>query len=258
MPAGNVTFYDGSTSLGVGTLNGSGVATLNTTALPAGKDTATATYAAGGNFAGSSSSGVTLTITAAPVTPVGAYTLAANPTTLTIAAGGAGKTTLTFTPSNGYSGTISLSCSNLPANAVCAFAQNQVTLSGDNVGVSTGLTINTTTQLAGKHAPTQAPRSPFSPAWFALVIWCPGGLTGLAVLARRRKLVKTQRLWHLCLLLAGAWALAAGLSGCGMHGFVANATPGTSQVTVVATGTSGSVVTTQTVTLTINMTNVTQ
>ena len=65
MPAGSVTFYNGSTSLGVGTLNGSGVATLTTTALPAGTDTATATYAAAGNFAASSSTAVTLTVGAA-------------------------------------------------------------------------------------------------------------------------------------------------------------------------------------------------
>jgi Bacterial Ig-like domain (group 3)/MBG domain (YGX type) len=256
-PAGSVTFYNGSTSLGVGTLNGSGVATLSTTALPAGTDTAIATYAAAGNLAGSSSSG-TLTITIAPVKPAGAYTLAASPTSLTIAAGGSGKTTLTFTPSGGYSGTISLSCSNLPANASCAFAQSQVTLAGGNQSVNSGLTINTTMQTAGKRVPSHGSQSPFSPALFALVFWCPGGLTGLVVLARRRKLLKTRRLWHLCLLLAGAWALAAGLSGCGMSGYVANVTPGTSQVTVVATGTSGSVVTTQTVTLTINMTTVTQ
>jgi hypothetical protein len=253
-----VTFYNGSTSLGVGTLNGSGEATLNTAALPAGTDTATATYAAAGNFAGSSSSGVTVTVTATPVKPAGAYTLVANPTSLTIAAGGSGKTTLIFTPSGGYSGTISLSCSNLPANASCAFAQSQVTLAGDNQSVNSGLTINTTMQAAGNHVPSHAPQSPFSPALFALVFWCPGGLTGLVVLARRRKLLKARRLWHLCLLLAGAWALAAGLSGCGMSGYVANVGQGTSQVTVVATGTSGSVVTTQTVTLTINMTTVTQ
>jgi hypothetical protein len=257
-PAGSVSFYRGSTSLGVGTLNGSGVATLSTTSLPAGTDTATATYAAAGNFAGSSSSGVTLNITTAPVQPAGNYTLAASPTTLTIAAGGTGKATLTFTPSGGYTGTVSLSCLNLPANASCAFAANQVTLSGNNQGVTTALTINTTIQQAGKNLPSDAPQSPFSPTLFALVFWCPGGLTRLAVMARRRKLVKTQRLWHLCLLLAGAWALAAGLSGCGMHGYVASVRPGTSQVTVVATGTSGSVVTTQTVTLTINMTTVTQ
>jgi hypothetical protein len=256
-PAGSVTFYNGSASLGVGTLSGSGVATLTTTALPAGTDTATATYAATGNFAGSSSTAVTLTVGAAPIEPVGAYTVSANPTTLTIAAGGKGNTTLTLAPTNGYSGTVSLSCLNLPANATCAFASNQLTLSGKNQSVSTGLVINTTMQ-SGRNTPSDAPQSPFSPAVFALVFWCPGGLTGLAVLARRRKLVKTQRLWQLCLLLAGAWVFAIGLSGCGMHGFVANVTPGTSQVTVVATGTSGSVVTTQTVTLTINMTTVSQ
>jgi hypothetical protein len=257
MPVGSVTFYNGSTSLGVGALNRSGVATLTTTALPAGTDTATATYAAAGNFAGSSSTAVTLTVGAAPIEPVGAYTVSANPTTLTIAAGGKGNTTLTLAPSNGYSGTVSLSCLNLPANATCAFANNQLTLSGKNQSVSTGLTINTVMQ-SGKNTPPGAPQSPFSPALFALVFWCPGGLTGLAVLARRRKLVKTHRRWQLCLLLAGAWVFAIGLSGCGMHGFEANVTPGTSQVTVVATGTSGSVVTTQTVTLTINMTTVSQ
>ena len=76
-------------------------------------------------------------------------------------------------------------------------------------------------------------------------------------MVRRRKLAGTQRLWHLCLLLAGAWALAAGLSGCGMSGYAVSPTPSTVQVTVVGTGTSGSVVTTQKVTLTVNMTSMT-
>jgi hypothetical protein len=262
VPAGNVTFYSGSTSLGVGALNGSGVATLNTTALTAGTDTTTATYAAAGNFAGSNSQGVTVTI-AAPLNPAGAnYTMAASPTTLTIAVGASGKTTLSITPTGGYSGMVSLSCLNLPANATCAFAQNQLTLSGNNQSVSTDLTINTTMpQLAKRvpaQAPNQVPQGPFTPAVFALVFWCPGGLTGLAIFARRRKLVKTQRLWHLCLLVAGALALAAGLSGCGMSGIVANTTPTTSTVTVVGTGTAGTVVTTQSVILTVNTMSVTQ
>ena len=128
-------------------------------------------------------------------------------------------------PAGGYSGTIALSCSNLPADASCTFAQTQLTLSGNNQSINTGLTINTTTQQASKDVPSQAPQSPFSPALFALVFWCPGGLTGLALAVGKRKLVRTQRLWHLCLLLAGAWALV-GLSGCGMSGFVVKATPG--------------------------------
>jgi hypothetical protein len=250
-PGGTVTFNSGSTALGTGTLNSSGVATLSTTALPAGTDTVTATYAAAGNFAASTSAPVTLTVTAPPVTPPGSYTVSANPSSLTVAAGQA-TTTLTFTPTGGYSGTIALSCSNLPTNASCAFAQKQVTLSGNNQSVNVGLTINTTAQQAGK----PAPQGPLSPTLFALVFWWPGGLTGLAAFLRRRILVKTQHSWQLCLLLVSTCALAAGISSCGTSGTATNAAAPatTSQVTVVANGTSGTVVSTQTVTLTLNMT----
>jgi Bacterial Ig-like domain (group 3)/MBG domain (YGX type)/PQQ enzyme repeat len=254
-PAGTVTFSSGPTLLGTGPLNSSGVATLSTTALAAGSDPVTASYATLGNFAASASPVVTLTITPAAVAPPPSYTLAANPSSLTIAQGKTASTTLIFTPTGGYSGTVALSCSNLPANASCVFAQNQVSLNGNNQSVNMGLTINTISQQAGKQAPAQAPQSPFSPAVLALVFWCPGGLTGLVVFARQRKLVKTQRVWHLCLLLAGTWALASGLSGCGMSGYVAQVTPAaTSRVTVVATGTSGTVVSTQSVILSIRVT----
>jgi Bacterial Ig-like domain (group 3) len=118
-----VAFYNGTTALGTGTLSSSGVATLNTTTLPVGNDSVTAAYGATGNFAASSSPPVTLAITAAPVTPVGSYT------SITVQEGQTATTTLTFTPAGGYIGTIALSCSNLPTNASCAFAPNQVTLS---------------------------------------------------------------------------------------------------------------------------------
>jgi Bacterial Ig-like domain (group 3)/MBG domain (YGX type)/PQQ enzyme repeat len=254
-PAGTVIFYSGSTLLGAGTLNGDGVATLSTTTLLAGTDAVTATYAAAGNFAASSSPAVTLTITAAPAgTPAG-YTVAASPASLTIHEGGTGATTLTFTPVGGYSGTIALSCSNLPATATCSFAQGQVTLRGNNQSVNLGLTISTTKQKTAKQAPSHTPQNPISPVLLALAFWWPGGLTGLAVFARKRKLVKTTRLGQLCLLLVCTWGLVAGLAGCGMSGFEAHVTPAsTSRVTVVATGTSGASVTTQSVVLTVNMT----
>jgi hypothetical protein len=249
-PGGTVTFYSGATALGTGTLNSSGVATLSTTALPAGTDTVTATYAAAGNFAASTSAPVTLTVIASPVAPAGSYAVSANPSSLTVAAGQA-TTTLTFAPTGGYSGTIALSCSNLPTNVSCAFAQKQVTLSGDNQSVNVGLTINTTAQQAGKHAP----QSPLSPTLFALAFWWPGGLTGLAAFLRGRIQVKTQHSWHLGLLLVSTCAFAAGLSSCGTSGTANGAPPATSsQVTVVATGTSGTVVSTQTVTLSLMMT----
>ena len=67
-PAGSVTFKSGSTSLGNGALNGSGAATLSTTALPEGTDSVTAVYAAAGNFAASTSPATTITVKGATQT----------------------------------------------------------------------------------------------------------------------------------------------------------------------------------------------
>ena len=55
-PTGTVTFKDGATTLGTGTLNGAGVATFTTTALAAGSHYITATFSGDGSFNGSTSS----------------------------------------------------------------------------------------------------------------------------------------------------------------------------------------------------------
>ena len=60
----SVTFYSGSTSLGTGTLT-SGVATLNTTALPTGTDSLTAKFAGDANFNASTSTAVSFVVSAA-------------------------------------------------------------------------------------------------------------------------------------------------------------------------------------------------
>ncbi len=262
-PGGSVAFYNGKSSLGSGTLNASGVATLSTTTLPVGTDTVTATYAGTGDFAASTSAPVSLTITAPPVTPAGSFAVSANPTSLTVQEGQTATTTLTFTPTGGYNGTIVLSCSNLPANASCAFAQNQVTLTGNDQNVSLALNITITQQ-----AERRAPQSAINPTFVALAFWWPGGLAGLAIFLRKRTPLKRRRSWQLYLLLVCAWALSAslsGLSGCGsssgMGGSTGSSTPPpstpapvTSQLTVAATGTSGTTVSTQTVILTLTTT----
>ena len=61
-PNGTVTFYSGGTSLGTGTLNGSGVATLATTALEVGRDSVTASYGASPDFAASTSAAISETV----------------------------------------------------------------------------------------------------------------------------------------------------------------------------------------------------
>jgi hypothetical protein len=249
-PGGVVTFSNGSTALGTGTLNATGAATLNTTALPAGTNTVTAVYAAAGNFAASTSTAVTVTVSA-PVSPAASYTVSANPTSLTVKQGATANTTLTFTPSGGYKDTVSLSYSNLPANVSCVFAQNQVIFTGNNQSVNVLMTMQTGTQSAAGQTPSGAP---LPRTLLALAFWWPGSLTGIAVFARKRKRVKMGLPWQICLLLLCTLAFAAGLSGCGGGSYQAPAASPTSvQVTVVATGSSAAAVP-QTLAVTLNIT----
>jgi hypothetical protein len=54
-PTGTVSFFDGTTNLGVSTLNGSGVATLSISTLAVGTHTVTAAYSGDTNFEPSTS-----------------------------------------------------------------------------------------------------------------------------------------------------------------------------------------------------------
>jgi len=62
-PTGSVTFWNGATNLGTGTLNGSGVASINTTALPAGALTLQISYPGAGNFLATNSPPFDQTVT---------------------------------------------------------------------------------------------------------------------------------------------------------------------------------------------------
>jgi autotransporter-associated beta strand protein len=64
-PTGTVTFFDGATSLGNGTLNGADQATLSISSLSVGSHSITASYGGDSNFASSTSSVLTQTVTAA-------------------------------------------------------------------------------------------------------------------------------------------------------------------------------------------------
>jgi hypothetical protein len=213
--------------------------------LPAGTDTVTATYAAAGNFAGSSGTG-TVGISAPVTTTPGSYTISANPASVSVKAGSTSNTTLTLTPSGGYVGTVALSCTGLPANASCSFAQNQIKLSGNNQAVNVGLAIATVSPASALATRSTAA----TPAMLAMAFYWPGGLTGFAVFLRKRK-AKMPRLAQLCLLLLCSAAFAIGLSGCGM-----SSTIGTqiAQVTVVATGTATSGTATQSAVLALTVT----
>jgi cyclophilin family peptidyl-prolyl cis-trans isomerase len=102
-PTGTVTFLEGTTTLGTGTLNSSGVATLSTTALPVGSDSLTASYAGDTNFDSSTSSAQTETVsqaattTAVSISPTSAVSGQSLTVTATVSASSPGSGTPTGT-----------------------------------------------------------------------------------------------------------------------------------------------------------------
>ena len=149
--------------------------------------------------------GYTLNIGAAPPTP--SYKVTANPDAFSVAQGETGTTTLTFTPSGGYTGTLALGCSGLPAYSQCVFTQNGATvnsayLSGNNQPVDVVLTFetNVNSQLGRLgSAPVSTPPRAILPA---IALWWPGSLLGLIAFTRKRRMSPGNQRWFgLCLLV---------------------------------------------------------
>ena len=211
--AATVNFYNGSTLLGSGTLNSSGVATYSTSTLPVGSLTITATYQATTNFA--SSSGTVLQV----VNP-GSFTVSAVPPNQFIRGAGSTSYAVTINALQGFSGPVSLSCSGLPADASCTFASPTVTLAVGGSATTTLTVVNTEAdaRLALPAHPGSKP-SGLSPIVFAAAF--PFGLGAfLAGMSRRRKgmrpararLSRSPRVRSLLVLLCAAGIIS--LAGC--------------------------------------------
>jgi hypothetical protein len=245
-PTGTVTFLDGTTTLGTGTLNTSRVATYSTSKLATGAHSITAKYGGDSNFAGSTSTAVTVTVQAA--VPA-SFTLSASPTSLSITSGATGTTTISVTPAGGFAQPVTFACSGLPSEATCTFAPATVTPSGS--AVTTTLTIST---MAAQSSVRGGIRR--------------AGMTGLLALGCLLLLVmpgaKRVAGWSGWFLLLFAFILGGALVGCGGgsggsggggDGGGGGTTPnpgtpaGTSTVTVTAT--SGSITPTATLQVTV-------
>jgi sugar lactone lactonase YvrE len=180
-----VNFYNGTTLLGSGTLNASGVATFSTTTIPVGSITITATYQATLDFA--SSSGTVLEV----VTP-GSFTLSAAPSNQFISGPGTTVYIVTVASVSSFAGPVTLACSGLPADASCSFATPTVNLtsSGDGTTVTTSMTVTTTAAdarliLPALHSPAGRTPSGLAPIAFAAVF--PFGLGACFGFARRKR-----------------------------------------------------------------------
>ena len=131
-PSGMVTFQDGASTLGTGTLTGV-TATFTTSGLAGGVHSITAVYGGDANFAGSTSPALTQT--------VADFSLSASPATSTVTAGSAATYMVTVNPTGGFNQTISFKCSGAPMTAVCAAPASVSATGGSyapfNVTVST-------------------------------------------------------------------------------------------------------------------------
>jgi hypothetical protein len=281
--SGNITVSAGATTGNTATiiatpLGGfSGTVSLSCSVTgPAGATSpATCSIASPVTISGGTAQKATLTVTTTAATTAGAYavqvtgtsgslsltttvnvtvsSVAANPTfavsnsgNITVSQGATSGNTaaITITPSDGFSGTVNLTCAVSPAAdndpATCALSPTSVTISSATAQTST-LTVSTTAAAAS----LQQPRKLFRPS-------VGGGALALALLfgipARRR------RKW---MAMLGLLVLAVSIACAGCSSITgtipilgSGTTAGTYTVTV--TGTSGSVTSTTSVTLTVN------
>jgi hypothetical protein len=203
----------------------------------------------GGNYTFQFVNGI-LTIEATP-----AFSVTANPSTVTVQAGQTAQTTVVLTPVNIYQGTVTLSCQNLPVNVTCTFSPATVTLveptgTSNSQPVQTTLTINTnaSSPMAGMVSPGNHSRV-LAASLFVL----PGGLGGLLLAFHRKRLLKHKRM-HALLILLILLSGVMGLNACAGGSMSSLATPGTDIVTIVATGAGGSGTGSPNVTNTISLT----
>ena len=234
-PTGTVTFLDGATTLGTGTLDATGTATYATSALAVGAHSITAVYAGASGFAASTSSAVSVTISAVPAS----FSLGLSPATGTVSSGSSATTTITVTPAGGFSQAVSLACSGAPQGATCTISPASITAGGRAAATAT-MTINAASAM-------NRPRIPGSPRGTAALAFLGGGaFLSFASLRRRR-----GKLWGMQLCFALVLLGVTVFTGCGGGSSGSGGNTGGGTYTLTVTGTSGSLTKTATYSLTV-------
>lgn len=216
---GTVTFFDGVTQIGQGTVvNGQGLLSVNS--LADGPHTITASYAGDSNFTGSTSSSQSVA--------VADFSLSlASSSSLTVIRGQSGTLQIAVTPgSGGFADPVTFTISGLPVGVTATFAPDTITPGSS--AASTTLTIATTQQTASLKGWLGAPMA------FGMIF----AFVGIG--RRKSSRLMSQGACVAILLLAGI----AGVSGCGGH----HSTPA-SNANLTVTATSGTLTRTTVVTL---------
>jgi len=231
-PTGSVTFLNGTSTLGTGSLNSNGIATFTTSSLSANQYSITAAYAGDGSFAGSTSSAAAMSVVD--------FQLTASPSSVSISAPGQSATAaLTLTPLDGFSQAVTYTCTGLPAGAICSFVSSST---GASLTITT--TAATTAALRRSSAPGSAP---------ALALLLPGLLGLFTACGRKRRSRAAAALALITAISVGSFCLgcSGGLGSSGGGGGGGNSGTPTGSSSVVVTATAGSLSHQATVTLTV-------
>ncbi len=162
----------------------------------------------------------------------GNFTVGTQTPSQTVAAGSPAAYTIDLSGQNGYSGTITFACSNLPTGATCTFSPTSVIANG-NVPLSTTLTISTTGTAAA------ALRSG-SGSGMLLASLTGMGLFGLFLAGGTKRRQHGAKIVLGCVLLLMLGTLV-GCSGSSSKTVASTVTPaGAYLVTVTSTGTGAS------------------
>lgn len=193
-----------------------------------------------------------ITANATPPPATGDFSIAATPSTLTIAAGKPAAFTVTLGGLNGFNSSVTLTCSGQPLGSTCSFSPASVSPASGGTVTST-MTIMTSS-LPYNPAVRMATNS--FRGIFAAVLPIPAlGFLGLLVVGKgkRHRLFGKKRFHYLtgslALLIVVGFLLGAG--GCGGGSTMAGNGTQRGMTTVMITGTSGSLSHSTSVTLTV-------
>lgn len=188
-----------------------------------------------------------------PALPAPNFTLTAATTSATVAPGSTATYALTLTPTNGFSGTVKLTCTGAPAEATCTPSPASVTIANSTAASST-VTVTTTAASALPMIPPARPWNGGNRLWiFGL------GLSGIMLLLAGLWLRSRRKGWVPALSSGvGSALLGLSLAGCGGGSSTPPSNPisnpGTAagSYTLTVTATSGVITQTQSLTLTVN------
>lgn len=205
-PTGAVTLTSGTyTSAATALANGTAMITIPANSLAVGTDTLTATYSGDANYAAATGTAM-LTVTAVGPPPTPAFTMAAT-TPATVAAGGTATSMVTITGSNGYAGSVALTCA---LTGAPAGAMNQPTcaVTGSPVALSATVTTGTASAAVQTTAPTSGVVGRIR--WFGAA--GTSGALALLALCFPGRIRRWRAMLGCCMLAAGI--VFAGV-GCG-------------------------------------------